>query len=768
MPVAIVGMHRSGTSLLVQMLHRSGLYLGDQDRLFGPNAENPEGYWEHTGFHRLNEAVLTELGGGWDEPPVVPERWEDVPRLAAHAADARQLLDEFSGREPWGWKDPRTSLTLSLWLELIPDLRVIVCVRNPLEVALSLQRRDMLSGSRAIRLWQLYNELALVAPAARRMVVAYERVLSAGEAELARVLTFLGIAPGAHRVREAATVGRDDLRHSRFGMADLYAVDCRPDVLELYARLQAEAGIGSRSVDRATSFDGSERIVDDRAVEALIALQPPARTKDAAEQRKRGGPTPARTESPEATDQIARIRELASTATAPASTLAVISKGDQRLIALDGRNALHFPQDDKGAPLGYHPSSGRSAVAQLEVARAKGAEYLLIPAPSLWWLEHYPELRRHLRARYLTLHADAETAGLFDLRVSSEAAGRARATVIEMVDAVRSALGREPTLLDWGTDLNLAEVLPQAHPVVHVPGHASLPHADASVDVVALRPSGADAVQEARRVAAAATIEFAPDNQLPPSLELKLPGDESRLRDVSIVLVLVEHPAATAFLRSFEETLPHDFEGELVVVDGRRRRERGRSAIGRLAGRCRLIEVLRPDRAREPLSGAQAGVEASTKATLVLLRGETLLLPGWLRPLLDLLRDRPKAGAVGGIVIAPDGTLLHAGGLALPDGSAVDLGHQSAHPDDSPFAYVREVDFCTSLILATRRQAFFEAGGFESSLSVGRAEMEYGRVVQQLGMECYFQPASAVVDLTRGRRPQHLERAGATTLLAGT
>ncbi len=167
MPVAIVGMHRSGTSLLAHMLHRSGLYLGPQDRLLGPSPDNLEGYWEHAGFHRLNEAVLAEFGGGWDAPPVVPVRWVEDPRLAAHAVDAQRLLDEFSGQEPWGWKDPRTSLTLPLWLDLIPDLKVIVCLRNPLEVAFSLQRRDEFSYSNAISLWQLYNDRALKTPVRR-------------------------------------------------------------------------------------------------------------------------------------------------------------------------------------------------------------------------------------------------------------------------------------------------------------------------------------------------------------------------------------------------------------------------------------------------------------------------------------------------------------------------------------------------------------------------------------------------------------------------
>jgi hypothetical protein len=748
MPVAIVGMHRSGTSLLTQLLQRSGLYLGSKDRLFGPNAGNPDGYWEHTGFHRLNEAVLTDLGGSWEAPPPVPERWEGDPRLAGHAAEARRLLGEFSGREPWGWKDPRTSLTLSLWLELIPDLKVVVCIRNPLEVACSLRRRDpFFSYSKAIRLWRLYNDGALQTTAAQRIVVSYERLLRGSEAELARVLRFVGIAADARVVRDAARAARDDLRHIRFGMADLHAVDCHPEVVELYAYLRVQAAAGWPGGDQAQRSNGSERILDEEAVGALVAPQLEAA----------GGPLVApppaaddRDAAPGEPGRIARIKELVRDATAPGSTVAVISKGDERLGDLLGRTALHFPQDEQGAPLGYHPSSGRSAVAQLESVRASGADYLLVPAPSGWWLEHYPEFRRHLRTRYRPLRSDAETARLFDLRAPLEPAGRARAIAIEMIDAVRSALGREPALLDWGTALGLGEVMPQARLFARDPGYGELPHTDASVDVVAVRAADADTVREARR---AATIEFAADDQLSPVLQLKLPQAEDSLREVSIVLDLADRPATGAFLRSFEETLPHDFKGELVVVDARRPDEPDR-VLERLASRCERTKVIRPGPALGPLSAANEGMRASVEPTLVLLRSDVLLLPGWLRPLLDVLRQRPDAGAVGGVVLAPDGTLVHAGGLVFRDGSALDVGYGSAHPDDAPFSHVRRVDFCTSLVLATRRQGFLDAAGFEGRLSTAHAEVDYCMLIQQLGMECYFQPASAVVDLNV-RQPGH-------------
>jgi hypothetical protein len=379
------------------MLHRCGLYLGSADRLLAPRPDNPQGFWEHAGFQELNEAVLTELGGGWDAPPLVPACWDQDPRLARHAADARQLLDEFAGREPWGWKDPRTSLTMSLWLELIPDLKVVLCLRNPLEVAVSLRRRNRMAYSEAVRLWQLYNDAVASTPAGGLIVVAYERILDAAEPELARILSFLGLSASPGTRHDAASVCRDDLPHVSFGGRDLQQVHCHRSVVELYVRLMSDAGMRSHGVDPTAHPDESDQLIDERALDELVALRGAEVVSDD-------------------TDQIARIKNLVQEATAVGSAVAVITKGDERLVDLDGRRVLHFPQDERGGPLWYHPASGRAAIAQLEAARANGAEYLLIPAPSAWWLEHYHELRRHLNARYRPVVSEAETAILFDVR----------------------------------------------------------------------------------------------------------------------------------------------------------------------------------------------------------------------------------------------------------------------------------------------------------------------------------------------------------------
>lgn len=91
----------------------------------------------------------------------------------------------------------------------------------------------------------------------------------------------------------------------------------------------------------------------------------------------------------------------------PASaSYAVVSRGDEDLLAVEGRLGSHFPRAENGSYAGHHPPDSAAAIAHLEELRATGVRYLAIPASSAWWLDHYAEFAEHLRGRYTELAAD--------------------------------------------------------------------------------------------------------------------------------------------------------------------------------------------------------------------------------------------------------------------------------------------------------------------------------------------------------------------------
>ena len=138
----------------------------------GTSESNQFGHFEHTGFLEINEALLKYLGGSWDSPPTLQSDWEQDPGLDDLARKASALLKDFAACKHWGWKDPRTTILLPFWRRIVPNLRYVICIRNPLEVAWSLAQRDGQSITGAVHLWRQYTCQAI------RSTEGYSRILT--------------------------------------------------------------------------------------------------------------------------------------------------------------------------------------------------------------------------------------------------------------------------------------------------------------------------------------------------------------------------------------------------------------------------------------------------------------------------------------------------------------------------------------------------------------------------------------------------------------
>ncbi len=192
MIVAVAGMHRSGTSLLAGYLDRSGIRMGRE--LYVDRTTNPYGHFEDLDFLSLQREEIARAFGGEDY--VVTGRFTPSDRFRQRAGQLLRAREEAGGGQPWGWKDPRTTLFLDHWRSLAPDLQVVAPVRPPRLVTNSLcarlgayysaRKKDLF-----LRTYTHYNsELlrhALVHPG-RTHVIALDRLL----AEPRRVLPRLG------------------------------------------------------------------------------------------------------------------------------------------------------------------------------------------------------------------------------------------------------------------------------------------------------------------------------------------------------------------------------------------------------------------------------------------------------------------------------------------------------------------------------------------------------------------------------------------------
>ncbi len=155
-PLIIVGMHRSGTSLTASLLHSAGVNLGS--RLMPARESNPKGHFENLDFYKFHQEILRSQNldiNGWSLKDIVEVDSNFVEK-------ARKLIEENAISDVWGWKDPRNTLFLDFWANLLPEAKFLLIYRSPWEVVDSLYRRgDKIFETDpylAIKSWIYYNQ----------------------------------------------------------------------------------------------------------------------------------------------------------------------------------------------------------------------------------------------------------------------------------------------------------------------------------------------------------------------------------------------------------------------------------------------------------------------------------------------------------------------------------------------------------------------------------------------------------------------------------
>ncbi len=157
--IIILGMHRSATSMVARSLHTAKeVHMGD-DLLLNLH-DNPEGHYEDKKFLFLNREILQAAGGWWDNPPSRQNilkaglRFEGrIKKTIQEAVSSARTR----GCTSWGFKDPRTALTIDLYVPYLPNPQFIVCYRSPVDVAKSLQKRNGFPIQKGLELTTLYN-----------------------------------------------------------------------------------------------------------------------------------------------------------------------------------------------------------------------------------------------------------------------------------------------------------------------------------------------------------------------------------------------------------------------------------------------------------------------------------------------------------------------------------------------------------------------------------------------------------------------------------
>jgi hypothetical protein len=255
----ILGMHRSGTSVVSRTLSLLGAHIGPEEDVMAPAPDNPTGFWESRKLMALHDDALGHLGGRWDAPAFMEDGWEQRSDLAPFRDRISRIIEShYATADVAYWKDPRGSLLLPLWHEVTTISGTILVVRDPAEVAESLRLRNGLGRERAAWLWLKYMSSAVRSDSGH-LLVCHSDLYARPHWVASRIAAFCELPPPSDDTFHSIDTFIDPkLRH--FGAASDERDVATPFADLLYDRF--------RTVAELESFR-------DRAAKLLSELTPP-------------------------------------------------------------------------------------------------------------------------------------------------------------------------------------------------------------------------------------------------------------------------------------------------------------------------------------------------------------------------------------------------------------------------------------------------------------------------------------------------------------
>ncbi|MGH8547361.1 MAG: hypothetical protein ACRERU_01915, partial [Methylococcales bacterium] len=291
--VVVLGMHRSGTSALAGTLHHLGVGLGSSLMPADEN-NNPKGFWENEKIVEIHQRLLHDLRYTWHDVRFLPDNWltrKDVRKKKDAITEI--IAKEYSNYAVWGIKDPRICRLVPLWKEIFSEMGLkavyVQIFRNPLEVAMSLKRRDGFIIDYSLLLWFLYNiEAVKNTTGDNRAFLEYEELLHDWPGSIEN----LGKKLDVHwpiKIDQAATeIGQflsPDLYHNKSDLHTLVAREgISKHVITLYNLLRRASATGTAAIANPFEDFSEEYINAVNLLKPWLSILPKDMTRERIQQ----------------------------------------------------------------------------------------------------------------------------------------------------------------------------------------------------------------------------------------------------------------------------------------------------------------------------------------------------------------------------------------------------------------------------------------------------------------------------------------------------
>ncbi len=197
--ILVLGMHRSGTSAFTRVLSLLGADLPRNLMPAQPQI-NDAGFWESYDLYLIHEQLLASAGSSWHDFRAFDRDWmKSTTAEAFRRRIAAQLQQDFAGSDLFAVKDPRICRMVPFWLKVLAEVgaepRILIPIRNPLEVAQSLQRRDGIQPAASCLLWLRHAlDAERDSRGLARVIVSYDALLADWRRSVAGIGEHLGIS----------------------------------------------------------------------------------------------------------------------------------------------------------------------------------------------------------------------------------------------------------------------------------------------------------------------------------------------------------------------------------------------------------------------------------------------------------------------------------------------------------------------------------------------------------------------------------------------
>ncbi len=665
-----------------------GLSGGLEDSGQQPQADDPNGGRERNEVADLNERLLNQQGATWSH--VLPFRCDQVSDFSRteFQAQARAILCRLETQRPWFIEDARLSLTLPLWQNLFELPIYIVVLRDPLEIALALEKEDKIPLEAGVELWQRYTADALnFTRDAKRIFISHAEMISHPvEAiwRLAHQLEALGVPissrpseteirssifPEHFLVENSSGENEGDTQQQRIA-----ALECENSRLHLL--LAADKNKIEPCLSEYETFAISEETdnaaPDDRFI--LLASLVSRLENDIHEtmgqlhsRAAEAGDT-LRLLTPLLRPAIRRKRNKFDELFENQLLNDRLFKKEETILRLMDWMDLML----KTIPLS---SAARKAQRHYKQWRSRFKRSSIKPLrSSISRLQEDAEIRQRKSAENLTLIKDTENTlqkilqeiehGVFFQNLEF-------AKIYDFAGVDKSLLGKSTAATPW---LQMRDFSLGTEPLV--------------------------------------SIVIPVHNQIGYTFGC--------LRSLSNV----------------REKTPF----EVIVVDDASD-EKNHLLLATIQG----IQVVKNEQNLGFVKSCNKGAALAQGKYTLFLNNDVNVLPGWLDSLVQTFQTHPQAGLVGSKLLYPDGTLQEAGGIIWRDGSGCNYGRND-DPSKSEYRFLRETDYCSGACIILPTDLLREVGNFDTRYSPAYYEdTDLAFKVRAAGRRIYYQPASEII-----------------------